>query len=136
MVSDRDALYRLYYVLCAEGLANLIRKDIRGIPLPNVDCSLKLIQHADDTTIFVTDNDDFNVIEKVFQIYSLGSGSKINIHKSQGLWIGKWKDKPGWFSWGKDLLKIVGIFFGNEDNTKMNWEPRVSKITTVKKMER
>ena len=99
----------LLYVLCAEGLANLIRKDIRGIPLPNVDCSLKLIQHADDTTIFVTDNDDFNVLEKVFQIYSHGSGSKINIHKSQGLWIGKWKDridKPGGVSWSKDLLKI------------------------------
>ena len=72
----------LLYVIYAEGLANLIRNDIRGISLPNTDRTLKLIPHADDTTIFITEDEDFNVLKKVFTIYSKGTGSRINIHKS------------------------------------------------------
>ena len=123
----------LLYTICAEGLACLIRNNnnIKGFVLPDSSQTLNLIQHADDTTIFLTNNNDFDVLDEVFTVYSRGSGSKINVGKSQGLWLGKWKDrkdKPGGFSWVNDHLKILGIYFGNDDNSARNWEPRISKM--------
>ena len=130
------SLSPLLYTICAEGLACLIRtnKTIKGIRLPGtVECQ-KLIQHADDTTIFITENKDFEALESIFQIYSEGSGSKINKEKSHGLWLGKWKnrkDKPGGLNWENQSLKILGIVFGNEDNSSQNWEPRINKMKGV-----
>ena len=37
-------------------------------------------------------------------------------------------DKPGDFTWYKDKIKILGIYFGNGDTSAFNWEPRINKI--------
>ena len=124
----------LLYSICAEGLACLIRNNINGIALPNSELFIKIVQHADDTTIFVENDLDFVELEKVFTVYSKSTGSKINVQKTQGLWLGKWKDrkdKPGGFSWINNHLKILGIYFGNDDNVDRNWTPRVSKMQTI-----
>ena len=66
--------------------------------------------------------------------YSKGAGSKINFHKSQVLWLGKWqyrKYKPGSFTWVNDHLNILGIYFGNDDNTDRNRAPRIGKMETT-----
>ena len=92
------------------------------------------MQHADDTTIFITEDSDVNVLDNTFDTYSKVFGSQINFLKSQGLWLGKWqyrKDKPGSFTWVNDHLKILGIYFGNDDNTDRNWAPRIAKMETT-----
>ena len=69
--------------------------------------NFKIVQHADDTSIFVTDNKDFTNLEKCFYIYSEGSGSKINNQKTQGLWLGAWKNRnntPGNFKWSNQKI--------------------------------
>lgn len=51
-------------------------------PLPVIS------QYADDTSLVVTSDSS---IEAVFESYSLfekGSGSKLNLSKSKGLWLG------------------------------------------------
>ena len=107
----------LLFSICAEDLACLIRKNIliKGIDIPNSNNNetLKIVQHADDTTLFVTRDNEFDVLNDIFHTYSKGSGSKINFQKSQGLWLGSWKnrkDSPGDFTWVNDHLKILGIF--------------------------
>ena len=123
----------LLYSICAEGLASLIRnnKDFNGFNPPDIPGSIKLVQHADDTTIFISKDKEFNVVNNIINIYSKGSGSKINVTKSKGLWLGKWKsrqDKPCQFSWTNEKLKILGIYFGNDVTLEDNWGPIVNKM--------
>ena len=130
------SLSPLLYSICVEGLANLIRSNnnIKGIELPGQQVNFKVVQHADDTSIFITDNKDFNYLKKVFYTYSEGSGSKINIQKTQGLWLGAWKnrnDNPGNFKWTNKQIKILGIYFGNEVNPEDNWTERVNRMKNV-----
>ena len=55
------------YAICAEGLANMIRnnKRIKGLELPKQDI-VKIIQHADDMSIFITQDSDFKNLEYFF----------------------------------------------------------------------
>ena len=126
----------LLYAICAEGLACLIRNNnnLRGIATPKGETCVKLVQHADDTNIFIGDENEFDILENTLDTYCKGSGSKLNVHKSKGLWLGKWKprqDKPCLFNWCKDKIKILGITFGNEVTPEDNWSPRINKIQCV-----
>lgn len=126
----------LLYSICVEGLANLIRSSncIKGVNLPGQEVTFKVVQHADDTTIFVTDNKEFTMLEKIFYTYSEGSGSKINVQKTQGLWLGAWKnrqDTPGNFKWTNEKIKILGIYFGNEVRPEDNWAERLNRMKSV-----
>ena len=78
----------LLYSICAEGFASLLRNDciFRGIASPTSDYSFRLNQHADDTTVFIWDNEDFHIIEEIIDTYCKGSGSKLNATKTKGLW--------------------------------------------------
>ena len=73
-------------------------------------------------------------MEKVIYTYSEGSGSKINTEKSQGVWLGAWKtrkDKPGKFIWTNHMIKILGIYFGNEVKPQDNWTGKVNKMKSI-----
>ena len=118
--------------ICAEGLAVLIRNNInlKGIGCPRGECSIQLIQHADDTRLFVSSNNEFSVISDILETYCRGSGSKINVNKSKGLWLGSWrnrKDKPCNFCWD-NKYKIIGIIVGNAVEPADDWSPRISKM--------
>ena len=124
----------LLYTICVEGLANLIINNdcIRGISIGRN--TVKIIQHADDTSICVTRDEEFQVLDSIFYTYSEGSGSKINTPNTRGLWLGTWKnrrDNPGNFKWTNQKLNILGIYFGNEVTPEDNWNERINKITCI-----
>ena len=124
------------YAICAKGLANLIRNNncIKGVQLPMHKASVKIIQHADDISIFITDPNDFHELNTILYTYSEGSGSKINKSKTKGLWLGRWKSKvdgPGNFIWSRHKFKILGVFFGNEVDPEENWDGSFNKIKNV-----
>lgn len=50
-----------------------------------------IFQHADDTSLTVSDKSSIDDIFKVFEMYEAGSGAKINKKKSEILPIGKGK---------------------------------------------
>ena len=82
------------YILCAEVLANTVRKDenIRGINIANVEC--KLSQYADDTTI-ILDGFELSLSRTLLLLdnYAMSSGFKINYEKTEALWKGSCKDR-------------------------------------------
>ena len=126
----------LLYAISAEGLSSLIRteKRLKGIIIPSIRENFKLVQHADDTTIFVTNDNEFPIINDIFTLYSEGSGSKINIPKTTGLWLGSWKsrlDNPTKYKFVNNHLKILGITFGNQVRPEVNWDPRINKIKST-----
>ena len=58
-------------------------------------------------------------------------GSKLNISKCEGLWLGSWRnrlDAPVPILWNSDKIKILGIYIGNSDMDEANWQPRIQAV--------
>ena len=124
-------LSALLYVLIAEVFAANVRCDpaIKGVTVGKTE--FKIIQYADDTTLLLQGNQSSLAIENHIANYEKASGAKINKDKSEGLWLGSFKNRPDsplGFNWKKKTLKILGLYFGTEDTNKLNWEPKVSKF--------
>ena len=123
------ALSMPLYILTTEILAIHIRNpNIHGIRPTNKQ-EVKLSKYADKTTLLLSC--DQSVIEsfKTLTLYEHASGAKVNLEKCQGLWSSSLRvcsANPLNFKWYRDYLpdKILGIYFGNVDCTKINIEPR------------
>ena len=104
------------YILAIEPVLEKIRLDdtIKGINLPNRR-ERKLLAYADDTILFPQSNNAINRIMETFEEFGLGSGSKINVRKSEIMGIGKLTDKEDYplNLEGKKELLIYGITFTN-----------------------
>ena len=51
-------------------------------------------------------------------MFEKGSGSKLNLSKSKGLWLGRWSgrtDPPVALLWSSVKLKVLGAFIGPGD---------------------
>ena len=110
-------LSALLYSLSAEPLAALLstNNNITGIELPSGKKSL-IYQYADDTTITVKNRESSLETMKMLQIYENISGAKINVNKSEIMYVGiKDEDKIdiGLNEKG-DYFKILGVNLGKE----------------------
>ena len=127
----------LLYVLVSEVLAVNIRANprIRGLTLPGVPVPLPPIsQYADDTSVIVTSDDAIKATFETYAIYERGSGSKLNLSKSKGLWLGSWngrRDPPVSLDWSSTKIKVLGVFIGIGDLEEENWRPRITAVENV-----
>lgn len=129
----------LLYVLTAEPLARSIaaRNNIKGIDIPNTNIESVLFQHADDTTFTLANKSSIENVFDEFDNYSLASGSKININKSEVLCIGS-GDITGNDSskFGikecENVIQVLGVFLGKNQKIcdDLNW---TDKTTNIKK---
>ena len=73
----------LLYIIVAEALASFINvnKSIKGIQI--VDHEIKIVNFADETTIFLTDIACLDRIQVILKLYEDAFNSKINFSKSQ-----------------------------------------------------
>ena len=95
--------------------------------------ALKFLQYADDTEIFATTDESINEFFCIIDKYEQGTGAKINVEKTEGLWLGNWKkrtDKPFNVDWKNKKVRVLGIWVGNEDTTYDNFIEQESKIKT------
>ena len=127
----------LLYVLVAEVLARNIRanSNVPGSSLPGLQSPLPcLSQYADDTSVIVSSEKAIVSVFDTYDLYERGSGSKLNLSKSKGLWLGPWNgrsDSPVPIDWSSVKIKILGVFFGPLDLEEDNWRPRLSAIENV-----
>ena len=127
----------LLYVLVSEVLAVSIRANprIRGLSLPGASAPLSPIsQYADDTSIIVTTDDAISATFETYSIFERGSGSKLNLSKSKGLWLGSWsgrQDPPVNLDWCSTKIKVLGVFIGVGDLEELNWRPRITAVENV-----
>ena len=110
----------LLYVIIAEILGNQIRSNgrIKGVRVGNSE--KKIMQYADDTELFVTDDESINQIFFELKCYETATGAKVNVDKTEGLWPGSWKgrqDRPYNCKWTSDKVKVLGIWLGNQDTS-------------------
>ena len=82
-----------------------------------------------DTTSFVK---TVRLLERLFDVirlYEQGSGAKLNVSKTEAMWLGAWRshvDKPLGLTWVKKM-KILGVVFG-ECTEQDNWQPKLTKL--------
>ena len=130
-VRQGDPLSALLYVLIAEVLGNQIRsnQNIKGITIR--DKEQKILQYADDTKIFVTNDSSIKETFKELEKYEKATGAKINIEKTEGLFIGKWRnrhDKPFDGKWTNDKVMALGLWVGNTDTSELISREQMSKV--------
>lgn len=129
------SLSPLLYVTCIEIFAIQIRKStrIKGLSMPGVNGEHRITQYADDNTCIITNLGSIDEIFRISDLYSRASGAKINMDKSCGFWLGRWKDnrdQPGNLKW-ESLVKCLGYRFTHGDVYKENWKPVISKLSKV-----
>ena len=86
-VFQGNPLSMLLYIIAAEVLANFIDADER------INREIKIVNFADNTTIFLRDITCLNRIQVILKLYEDASTSKINFSKSQALLAGAYKNR-------------------------------------------
>jgi hypothetical protein len=99
--------------MVVELLANKIRntKEIKGIKIGTIE--IKIIQMADDTTVFVEDLNSLNKTLEIIESFHLFAGLKLNKSKTEAMWLGSWRNcdsQPLELTWVKEVHSL-GIFF-------------------------
>ena len=130
-VRQGDPLSALLYVIIAEVLGNQIRSnnDIKGIVINDVE--QKILQYADDTQIFLTNDTSITEVFRQLEYYEEATGAKVNIQKTEGLLMGKWKnrhDKPFDCKWTNDKVCALGLWIGNKDTSEITFVEQLAKI--------
>ena len=126
----------LLFVLAVEIMAIKLRqnKGLKGIEikLNGRDCSLKICQLADDTTLFLKSRKDISLAMNIIETFGTLSGLKLNRNKTDGIWLGRLKhsrDKFENINWCFDPVKSLGVYFGYDTTEcqKLNIERQLLK---------
>ena len=130
-VRQGDPLSALLYVIVAEVLGNQIRsnQNISGVTIRDIEH--KILQYADDTQIIVSNNSSITEVFKQLRLYEEATGATINIGKTEGLFMGNWKnrhDKPFDWKWTNNKVFALGLWIGNKDTTEIVFTKLLAKI--------
>ena len=105
---------------------------IKGLELPRIPRPLPVLSlYADDTSVIVTSDLAIITVFEVYGRFEKGSGSKLNLGKCEGLWLGSWRDRaeePVAINWTSSKIKVLGIFIGNIGVEEANWLPRIEAV--------
>ena len=108
-----------------------INPDIVGLNIPNSPNLPVLSLYADDTSVVVSSNRAITAVFETYDKFEKASGSKINLEKCEGLWLGSWQhclDAPVAIRWTSVKIKVLGVFIGNGNLDEVNWRPRLDAV--------
>ena len=132
-------LSALLFLLVVEILGNQIRKntdDGLEIRLKNCKKYIQVSQLADDTTVFLRNEQAVKNCLQVIKEFGKVTGLKLNIEKTEGLWLGRGKNRKDNFAdinWKNDSIKALGVFFGynKQDIEEKNWRNKVEMVKNI-----
>lgn len=120
-------LSALLYVLVIELLALQLRVNPNIVGFKINGEKIISSHYADDAVIKITQNRCFKEVYKDLIEYEKATGAKINLDKTKGLWIGRWKyriddpfeglyqNKDQKIRWTSQNVKYLGIYVGNDN---------------------
>lgn len=132
-------LSALLFLLVVEILAENIRTDKSDglkIKCNGSNKHIQISQLADDTTLFLKDEQAItNCLNKV-ELFGKVSGLKLNKNKTEGLWLGvneNRKDQFAGISWEQNYVKALGVYFGydKQDLETRNWNAKLESIKKI-----
>jgi len=142
-VRQGDALSCLLFDIAIEPLAENIRKstNIGGIPIPGKKGSLKIKLFADDTTVFLSEDDNMDELQDILEKWCKVSGAKFNIEKTEIIPLGNVTQRnqivtsrklnmrndeiPSHIHIARDgePVRILGAWLGNKVDQATTWAP-------------
>ncbi|KAF5313488.1 hypothetical protein D9611_008631 [Ephemerocybe angulata] len=146
-VRQGDPLSCLLFNFAIESLACMIRKsNLKGFTTPRMKERLILSMFADDTTVFLSEEDDFHCLQEILDTWCLASGAKFNVDKTEIVPIGKkpYRDElrrtrgetperrpiPASINIAreKEPVRALGAFVGNNIVDISVWTPTLEDI--------
>ena len=118
-------LSMMLYVLFKEALYCYIKSknSIKGPHLPN-GYSFKILGFADDTNLFLRDNNSILEAMNILYKFEKATGAKLNREKTKIYGIGAWNGRVEWpLPWIKSStqsIKSLGIIYSNNYNSSIN----------------
>ena len=123
----------LLFIIGIELFARALKNDqsIKGINVETKE--IKITQYADDTTVFVRDEESMEQLLRLLDEFKLISGLEINTSKTEAMWLGCWRDKthtPFNFKWPKEPICALGIYFSynTEHANKLTFEEKINNL--------
>ncbi len=117
------------YSIVIEPLLCKLRRELMGLQINTLNCSIKLSAYADDVTVIIRDQSDIQVLKQALEFYGKASSAVVNWGKSDALWCGfKGPKLPGGSQWRSVGFKYLGVFLGTEGFKKKNWEGLLEKV--------
>ena len=120
----------LLFILATEVLSCNIsnNKEIKGYKIG--ECEIKMVQHADDCTLALRDESSVKEVINTVNCFTNVTGLKLNMSKSEGIWIGSSKNNNNYFEeihFNKDPIRCLGIYIGTDKIKceKLNWENKL-----------
>ena len=131
----------MIFILCTEILAYNLNnsKDVEGIKIPqscnNSFVEQKLLQYADDTTVLLHDELQVPPTLDIFAEFSKVSGLRLNLEKTEAMWLGSCKNRTDTFfdfQWPK-VIRYLGIYVGYDHliTTNLNWTSKLEKFQKI-----
>uniref|UniRef100_A0A803K9P7 Reverse transcriptase domain-containing protein n=1 Tax=Xenopus tropicalis TaxID=8364 RepID=A0A803K9P7_XENTR len=120
----------LLYVFAIDPFLRAVQAlDLEGFRAPRC-LPLKLVAYADDVTVVVSHPEEVNLLTDAIESYSEASGSLVNTDKSEAFWTVE--GEPDFplpdFQLASKEISILGVKFGREDNSKLNWESKLDAV--------
>ena len=142
-VRQGDALSCLLFDLAIEPLAENIRKSqlLKGINIPCTKKSLKVKMFADDTTVFLSEEDSMNDLQNILTNWCEVSGAKFNIEKTEIIPLGNDSQRRNTIATRKlgknssplppnihiakdgEPVRILGAWLGTNVDQETTWAP-------------
>lgn len=132
-------LSAMLYVLCAEPLYQAISTELigDGIKIPLTESESIMYQHADDSTITISNILAIQKVLDTFNLYGKASGAKLNLDKSEILPLGRGREKinsnTANFRVVNGILEVLGVFLGPrfEECEKLNWNKKITQTKSL-----
>ena len=104
-----------------------------GVCLPGLSEESKISQYADDGDLTLVDEYSITKAFEIVHTFEKGSGSKLNLDKTEGMWFGSRAgrtDGPVNIKQRTNFIKVLGIFFtmSDCDFLSLNWNFRIEKL--------
>ena len=95
----------------------------------------KLLQFADDTTAVLSDLNSANALFSLLEEFEKASGLKLNVKKTEAMWIGSLKsceDQPLGVKW-QTCVKFLGIHitYDIKMSVEKNFKQRPKKLKNI-----
>ncbi len=121
-------LSSLLYILQAEPFAEAIRKseNIKGIKI-NTNEEVRISAYADDTQIYIQDENSKTELDRILQLYSKASGAKINVQKTEGIPLNNFTEIEG-IKWTIGPIKALGVPQGLIEDLGQFWDKILQRV--------
>ena len=133
-VRQGDPLSGYLFIIAIEMLSQKIReiKDIKGITVGNTE--IKMIQYVDDMTFVCANAKSARKVFDILKQFERISGLKVNLDKTEGLWLGSQRDsnqRPFNIKWPDGTVKALGVFVSYDDKAaeKANFVIKLEQLS-------